>query len=257
MIHLDNHIVKRTKKSVELEPENCFRLYWDLETTSRSRSRIVSIGYSSEDDTVAGELLIYPKVMIDECASEVHGYTLETLLKHGAKSCKEQLQKFMDMILKIGKPVVMVAHNGKCFDTNVLRHELEINNIQLAENIVGFVDTLHWLKYYCKYKIANIDHLLITLLNKNARDLHGAKEDSICLKDIVLHVLQLRNEKRLAYFESRDEFMVRTSKWLEEQEVFKDIQEEVIFFLESICEHTSIEETPSGRICTHCNIVLV
>ena len=116
--------------------------------------------------------------------------------------------------------------------------------------------TLHWLKYHCNYKVANIDYLLVNLLNRDTRDIHGAMEDSKCLRDITLHVLQDRNETCLGYFESTDEFMMRTSKWTVEEEVFKDLKEELFYYLESTCTHACVENTTEGNICMHCNKIL-
>lgn len=220
------------KKKRCSEPEG-YRIFWDTETTGISRCRLVSIGWVSEDEKYQGELLIVPRIEIDENACLVHGYTREKLIECGALTPKEQLEKFMSHIETIPRLVILVAHNGKSFDSNVLRHELECENIQLANNIIGFVDTLHWIKWDLKLSIANLDHLMEFYLNERRRDIHGAMEDSKILKDVILKLMSVFERTNLSYFESVEEFLLRTKKWATDEEKIKDLFDEISFQLQT------------------------
>lgn len=248
----DGNKKHKITKAVKHEPANCLRLFWDLETTGKQRSRIVSIGYVAEDERLVGELLVLPKVDITTGAAYVHGYSKEKLMECNAKSSREQLEFWMEQISNLKTPVVMVAHNGKSFDTHVLRHEMVINGLEFAQNIVGFVDSLHWFKYHCDFPKANIDYLLSHCFNRDARDIHGACEDSRILKEIVVHILQKRSESQLTYFEDMQEFLERTSKWCSEEEIIRDIHEELIFAVEQQCTHERFALHDDRNVCSDC-----
>lgn len=236
------------KDNSEYHTEECALLYWDLETTSRSRSRIIEIGWTS--DEVEGELLIIPRTSIDKNAGLVHGYDINKLISKGAKDAFTQLNVFMRSIESINKPVIMLAHNGKSFDTNVLRHELETENVRIANNIIGFVDTLHWMKYACKIKNAKLDDLIVEYLHEDVRKEHGALEDSRLLKRVVDYVRA--SNKELSYFESIHDFLIRTDKWSSEEEKIKDALEEMKFKLEHDCNHI-LHTDDNIQFCTECS----
>jgi DNA polymerase III epsilon subunit-like protein len=255
----------RQKKNMKRERADkftdVFKVFWDLETTSRCRSRIVSIGYIAEDDGIQGELLVNPRIHIEYEAYKVHGYSHKKLTQMHAKSAKEQLLFFMSEIESIGRDVVMIAHNGKSFDTHVLRHELERENVPLASNIIGFVDSLHWIRKSLSLKSANIDFLMGHFWSENARDLHGALEDCKILKRIFFHVLNSIEDHTLTYFEATDEFFERTKKWTYEEEVLKDIMEEMYCQIEkTTCKHNykihflDVDNTKCIYKCTNCDM---
>lgn len=235
-----------------------FKIFWDLETTGRTRSRIVSIGYASDDDAFEGELLVRPKIHIDSGAFLVHGYTHDDL--RDQPTARTQLLEFMRRIASLEHDVIMIAHNGKSFDSHVLRHELETENVALAPNIVGFVDSLHWIRHTLKTKQASIDILLQRLFHETARSIHGAQEDCRILKRIFHHVLERASDKSLKYFESTAEFLQRTQKWTDPDEHIKDAMEEMIFTLETQCEHDfakaqhlDIDKRRAFQHCTKCS----
>lgn len=243
-------MVKR--KSINC-PQDAFKIFWDLETSDKFRSRIVSIGYCSDDPYFEGELLLLPKVPINMNAIKVHGYTIDKLKKEDAKDTKTQLNYFMRKIESLNKQVVMVAHNGKSFDTHVLRHELEIEDVPIAKNIIGFVDTYHWIKWDLKFQSANLDALMINILKKNARDIHGALEDTKILREITMHLLE-KHSNCLGYFENMEEFLARTEKWKSENEIIKDIMEEIIANVETIsCDHSNMIEIDNLYVCANCS----
>lgn len=240
---------KKMKRKIEESIQNIVRVYWDLETTSRSRSRIIQIGWTS--NISEGELLICPKIPIDINAGKVHGYDRNELIRLGAKDTFTQLTAFMKSIENIGNPVVMLAHNGKCFDTNVLRHELETESVPIAQNIIGFVDTLHWIKYSCNIKSAKLDDLIVEYLSEDIRKEHGALEDSRLLKRVVEYILQSMNFE-LSYFESMNEFLTRTNKWSTVEEKVKDCIEEMKTAVEKNCNH-SFKTDEGIQLCTKCS----
>tara|TARA_B110000008_G_C16952438_1_gene556840 strand:+ start:1579 stop:2334 length:756 start_codon:yes stop_codon:yes gene_type:complete len=244
----------KKQKVFNRQPENCIRVYFDFETTGRSRSQIVSIGYISEDETIQAELLCLPKAPIEPSACEVHGYTNLKLVKDGALNIKTQLQKFMNDIESLKVNVILCAHNGKAFDTNVLRHAMEREYVMFASNITGFVDTLHWFKYDIQTKEAKMDYLIMTYLQKDKRNFHGALEDSKLLKEVTVFALSnLSQEPFLTYFESFDDFMTRTSKWTSEVEFLRDLQEDMRWHEECCkCEHKTIKQYDNFQMCLDC-----
>ena len=241
-----DQLQNKKNKKIHLVPENVANVFWDTETTGRSRSRIVSIGWTYNDDH-EGEVLIRPRKRIEHGAFCVHGI----LENDNMMEPKKGLLYFMNSILNIGKDVVMIAHNGKAFDTNVLRHELEREGVELASNIVGFVDSLHWIKYDCKMSKANIDHLQTNFLNENNRTLHGALEDSRILKRIINKMML--THKQLGYFESRNDFFERTNKWTDSTEIANDIVEETIYKLEETCCSHIFHNHNNVLVCQNCN----
>tara|TARA_B100000214_G_scaffold172208_1_gene123801 strand:- start:4633 stop:5367 length:735 start_codon:yes stop_codon:yes gene_type:complete len=236
---------KRACLSHHWVPQNVEKVFWDTETTGRYRARIVSIGWTS--DSNEGEVFIKPRKRIEYEAFCVHGI-LET---ENMMNPKEGLLYFMNSISNIDKDVVMIAHNGKSFDTNVLRHELEREGVELASNIVGFVDSLHWIKYDCKQPKASIDYLMTYFLKEDARNLHGALEDSRILSRIVNEMLI--THKQLGYFENRNDFFKRTNKWIDVSEIINDVMEETTYKIEETCCTHEFHNCNKILFCTKCD----
>lgn len=244
-------------------------LFWDLETTGRSckSCRIVSIGWSgiycnTIDESlqvyncdIEGEFLVKPKLRISPQAYDVHGYDALKLQENGAISSKDALTKWMAIIEKENCDVVLVAHNGKSFDTHVLRHELVTGNIVLAKNIVGFIDSLHWLRWGCDIKKANIDNLLTIFFNEDSRDIHGALEDCRILKRIFSHALQKYGSKNLVkYFESTQDWLIRTNCYESETNVIKDMIDEILYKVEDMsCQHKNTHYNQTWVQCLDCD----
>jgi DNA polymerase III alpha subunit (gram-positive type) len=211
-------------------PENALCVFWDLETTGLGRCRIVSIGWISEDESIQGELLTLPRISIENSATEIHGYTRDKLIEEGANTPYQQLTRFMKSIESVKRDVVLVAHNGKTFDTRVLRHELECEQVSLANNIIGFADTYYWIRYDCSITPTKMDNLLQTFFQQSSRTIHGALSDSIWLKRIVLHAYKYCN--RIGYYETTETWLGRTDKWKDSSELIIDVMEELVFTVE-------------------------
>lgn len=159
------------------------RMFWDLETTGfLPLARIVSIGWSC--DGSATEVLVLPDAPIDQSASNVHGWTMDRLSKHGAVDISTALRHFLQAIAHDPSPVVLCAHNGKSFDTHVLRAELERVRCSLPDNVIGFVDTMLWCRK-SKMKECSLDALAKKYLGKEARDTHSAADDAQLLEAVV------------------------------------------------------------------------
>merc|ERR1711879_332710 len=181
-------------------PDDAVRVFWDLETTGMgTMSRIISIGWAAEIGH-EGELFVMPTIEIDPGATRVHGHTHQTLEKAGALDVKHQLRAFIDTLGKIAPKVVLCAHNGKSFDTHVLRAELHRSELALPPNVVGFADTMHWIKNVLGVKPANIDALMSSVLGMEIRTIHGAMEDSRLLHQIV-RALEDTHATRVGFFE--------------------------------------------------------
>lgn len=234
--------MKKSRGDTNISLTNVFKVYFDFETTGKSRSRIVSIGYASDDDLFEDELLVIPDISIDYGASVVHGFTRHKLEYEGARKCGDQLSMFMQRIESLNTPVIMIAHNGKSFDTHVLRHEMEIHRIPLARNIIGFLDSLWFVRAKLNVKYASIDILLDTFWKGEMRSIHSSLEDCRILKRIFNHVMSLTDDKAI-YYETADEFLLRTEKWSNTNEQVKDILEEIIYKVEATCIHDSVTST--------------
>lgn len=97
---------------------------------------------------------------------------------------------FFKSFEQIKGPVVLAAHNGRSFDTRVLRFDLAQEKMTLPNNIIGFVDTLWWAKQVMKRRTrCALDKLLNEFDIDDDRDVHGALIDSILLRE-ACHRLQ-------------------------------------------------------------------
>ncbi len=191
--------------------EDVGRVFWDLETTDRSsKSRIVSIGWALAADA-PNELLVLPAEESTPQAIEVHGWTRGRLMEHGALGVDVQLAAFFRSLERLG-PIVLCAHNGKSFDTRVLRAEMARHNLKMPPNVIGFVDTLHWLRSTVGIRPTNLDHL-IRLTGSTPRSIHSSGEDAALLCKISMHYM---SSHALSHFESTQEWMSRTQTLYEE-----------------------------------------
>ena len=192
-------------------PDPCRRIFWDLETTGfLPMARIVSIGWSCNGH--AREILVLPDGDIDSQASNVHGWTTEKLRSAGAVDIAAALADFCEA-LKGETRVVLCAHNGKSFDTHVLRAELERAHRWLPENVLGFVDTMQWCRKAGMTK-CSLDALALTHLGQDGRDLHSAAADAHLLERVVraIEAIGPSVPPLLNHLESADAFDLRTSK---------------------------------------------
>lgn len=188
-----------------MEAPPATRVFWDLETTDRvATSRIVSIGWATCYDSPT-ELLVLPAEESTPSALQVHCWTRDALARHGALSVEAQLGAFFERLLALG-PVVLCAHNGKAFDTRVLRSEMARANLHLPPNVVGFVDTLHWLRSTVGIRPTGLDHL-VRLAGGSERGVHSAGQDAALLCRIAD---VYRETHPLTHFETLDDWLRRT-----------------------------------------------
>ena len=158
------------------------RVFWDLETTGfLPKGRIVSIGWSHAGKS--GEVLVLPNDEIDPSASAVHGWTKDKLRKSGAVTIASAIDEFCKAI--VGEPTILCAHNGKSFDTHVLRAELERVGTTLPHNVIGFADTMLWFRKLGRRR-SSLDALANDLLGCASRELHSAADDAMLLERVVL-----------------------------------------------------------------------
>lgn len=181
-------------------------VFWDLETTDRkSTCRIVSIGWTLSP-TAPKELLVLPLEESTTEAIRVHGWTRAKLADAGALGIETQLKAFFASLRHLG-PIVLCAHNGKAFDTRVLRSEMTRAWLTLPPNILGFVDTLHWLRSTVGIRPTNLDHL-IEQMGESARSIHSSGHDAVLLCRIAS---QYMHTHPLSHFETVDAWYARTN----------------------------------------------
>lgn len=153
---------------------------------------------------VRQEVLCLPKQDINPFAKAVHGYSYQKLVDNGARSRRMALKVFCTSLKKIKAPVVLVAHNGRSFDTAVFRFELAQERMSLPDNVVGFLDSLHWAKHVLKRKTrCSLTHLCADFDIADRRNVHGALEDSVLLRSVC---------KRLAKPKSRQVQVAQETK---------------------------------------------
>ena len=182
-----------------------------METTGLGvRSRIISIGWSA--DCCEGELLVLPDVPIDPTATAIHGHTMSTLQAAGAQPIDTQLRKFVSVLKGVHVAVCLCAHNGKAFDSHVLRAELERANLSLPPNVVGFGDSMQWARWTLGVRPAGIDALNLRLFNRGERTVHSALGDAQLLRQIVNRLCEQHTNATPIEVESVDLWRQRTHK---------------------------------------------
>lgn len=99
------------------------------------------------------------------------------------------LKEFVDFIKSLKSKVILVAHNGKVFDSRILfKALLEANLLSELETVViGFIDTLPMFKQLLPGRKSYKQEELVDCLNKNY-DAHNGLEDVKSLKDLLLHL---------------------------------------------------------------------
>lgn len=169
---------------------------WDTETTGLgSRAQIVSIGWCVEcvEGKAHGggdEVFVIPTCPIDPGAFAVHGLDEAELVRRGATDIKEALRRFFDAIEALVAPVVLVAHNGRGFDTHRLRFAMTQADVsELPSNVMGFADTLLWARAErprLGCTSCSLDALCATAgIDLSRRiDRHGARIDSEILMEL-------------------------------------------------------------------------
>lgn len=105
-------------------------------------------------------------------------------LKLRSKPIEEVLKLFMNWIEKLGKPVVLIFHNGLVFDAKVLSQKLVQHNVEIPKNLVSIGDTLPYFRRSLKPPLIE-NHKLGTLaryFNIEQSYAHDALSDTVTLK---------------------------------------------------------------------------
>ena len=187
-------------------------VFWDLETTGLgTQSRIVSVAWITQRGSEK-EWLVMPSVPIELDASRVHGLTKDTLRQAGALPIETQLAACMRALRDLAVPICLCAHNGKAFDTHVLRAELERANLALPPNVVGFADSMLWARSTLGIRPTGMDALNLMLFGQGERDTHSALEDARILRRIVQRLIELHPTARPMVFETVEQWRQRTHK---------------------------------------------
>lgn len=195
-------------------------LAWDTETTGVDKyAEIVSIGWCSLDGSMKGEVFAIPTCPIHPAAFAIHGLCLDSLAAKGAGTIHQALRYFFDQIEMIQEPVLLVAHNGKTFDTYRLRLAMAYSGIQVVpSNVVGFADTLAWtrsMKSLLGCTSCSLDHLCKCVnVDSSARlDRHGALLDSEVLAQLLTRLESRFGPIPVEHTETVAQFMARTGAY--------------------------------------------
>ena len=137
---------------------------------------------------------------------------MHTLREAGALDVHTQLSHFLRTLARDERQLVLCAHNGKGFDTRILRSEMTRCDCVLPKNVIGFADSMLWIRWDLKIVPTNLDTLMVCVLAKRPRDeAHGALSDVCILKEVVLKLQETHGDvATLGFFETSDAWKVRT-----------------------------------------------
>jgi DNA polymerase III epsilon subunit-like protein len=137
------------------------------------------------------------KFSISSAVTEVTGITKEKLIRDGVLF-SEGWDRFGGWLRRVssGKPIVLLAHNGKNFDFKFLHAELvrydRVSDLQ-SLRIASFVDTLAVLRDKSLWRSApvpssfSLPELHLLLCGQPLRDAHDAGADSAAVARILSH----------------------------------------------------------------------
>jgi DNA polymerase III epsilon subunit-like protein len=164
--------------------------FYDFETTGLGKNaEIISIGLVTQHGTIETQWFIMPTVPVDEGASAIHGLTIDVLQKHHALPLSSIMPKFINSLVEFSaansnSKISLVAHNGKSFDSRLLRGALKGCNMELPPCVETFYDSLFWARSMFPGKKNGIDDLIMRFKIPKSRGAHDALEDCIILRAI-------------------------------------------------------------------------
>jgi len=183
---------------------------FDFETTGLSKNgrppdEIIAIGWWCSCDQAGGELLCMPTKESHPRALAVHGLSHQELERRGATDLGTALHCFCKA-LECYDRVVLVAHNGRGFDTWFLRAGLKAWDMTLPTCVAGFIDT-----YVMTNKKLDFVAGELGVSTASRAVHHGALVDSQVLAKVfeALGAPPLETDKS---FESVEAWLARTAR---------------------------------------------
>ena len=116
-------------------------------------------------------------------------------LRLNSKNIVDALQAFMSWIKRLEQPVMLVFHNGFCFDSLVLTNKLVYFNIAIPSNLKYIADTLPFFRRNIKPPVIQ-NHKLATLasfFNIEVERSHDALSDCDTLRSICESYVKVNN----------------------------------------------------------------
>jgi len=171
-------------------------IVFDLETTGLSRqAAIVQLSAICGEKTF--DSYIFPDTNISESATRVSGLKISNgeLLHNGVpvktETLKDSIESFIDFIDSCksasSKPI-LVGHNVKNYDVQVLYNSLELVNMVdiFSGHVMCFMDTLNIAKtVLCKQDVKNYkQETLVSTLLGHSYDAHNALADVTALQEL-------------------------------------------------------------------------
>ena len=135
---------------------------------------------------------ILPNKVISPGASNIHHLTVTggQLFHRGclvtSKTTQEALEEFLEWL---DCNSVLVAHNGKSFDSIILYHHICHCSLSdsFSSKVLGFSDTLPiFRKAYPQFSSHSIEYLVNNLLHRSPDDAHNAVDDVKNLQELVI-----------------------------------------------------------------------
>ncbi|XP_019934396.1 DNA polymerase III PolC-type-like [Paralichthys olivaceus] len=167
-------------------------VFFDLETTGLNTDMCDIIQLSA----VCGERLFnaytLPVCAITEAAKRVTGFTVSngSLFLHGNRMhttpVYEALTSFIAFLHSFHHPVLLAAHNGRCFDAPVLfRVLMQSQLLQKFQQVVsGFMDTLQLGKTLYPNLPGYSQQFLVSYFLGCSYNAHDAVEDARMLQEL-------------------------------------------------------------------------
>lgn len=134
-----------------------------------------------------------PSQALDRGATDVTGFTVHygNLFRHGVQMptipLPDVLTSFIGYLRTFRRPVLLAAHNARCFDalvlTRVLRQFLPQQQ-QFQQVVCGFLDTLQLSKNVYPYLTRYSQEHLVSHFLRKTYNAHNAEEDARMLQEL-------------------------------------------------------------------------
>ena len=139
---------------------------------------------------------VLPKNGISKQASQANKLTIVAgQLLYKSKLVKsitlaECLQDFITYLKSFKSKIILIAHNGKVFDSRILVKAIIANNMlsELQSVLTGFIDTLPMVKTLLPDRSSYKQEELVRGCLNKTYDAHNGLEDVKSLRDLLLHL---------------------------------------------------------------------
>ncbi|XP_017160605.1 DNA polymerase III PolC-type-like isoform X2 [Poecilia reticulata] len=167
-------------------------IFFDLETTGLDTSQCDIIQLAAVCEERVFNKYTVPQQNIDEGATEVTGFTVQSghLVLYVSPvetvPIDDLLTSFIDFLRSFQRPVLLAAHNAKRFDMPVLTRVMKKYDLypQFQQVVSGFLDTLLLSKRLFPRIKGYSQVSLVKIFLQKSYDAHNAEEDAKMLQEL-------------------------------------------------------------------------